>query len=96
MRWWLSKATSSVRPVEDADLQDGGSIDEAVRTDELLLGKEDSPGGEVVFGAGGDKYWERLSLGDNRIVGKLRHVKEAGSPPWTLEVEFSAPIFNAR
>jgi NADH-quinone oxidoreductase subunit B len=36
MRWWLSKATSSVRPVEDADLQDGGSIDEAVRRSVLL------------------------------------------------------------
>lgn len=61
----------------------------------LLLGMDESPGGEVVFGAGGQKYWERLTMGDKRIVGKLRYTRETSSP-WTLEVEFSAPIFNAR
>jgi hypothetical protein len=29
-------------------------------------------GGEIVFGNGGRKYWERLTLGDKRIVGVLR------------------------
>lgn len=62
----------------------------------LLLSKEESPGGEVVFGAGGRKYWDRLILGDKRIVGTLRFATEASSPPWALEVDFSAPIFSAR
>jgi hypothetical protein len=62
----------------------------------LLLSKDESPGGEVVFGAGGRKFWERLTLGDKRIVGKLRYVSETSSPAWMLEFQFSAPIFNAR
>ena len=65
----------------------------------LLLGKEESPGGEIAFSGGAQKYWEQLKVGDNRIVGKVRHAMEAtagGSPPWTFEVSFSAPIFNAR
>ena len=62
----------------------------------LLLSKEESPGGEVVFGAGGQKYWERLTLGDKRIVGKLRYVREGDTPAWTIDADFSAPIFNSR
>lgn len=66
----------------------------------LLLSKEESPGGEIVFGMSGKKYWERLKLGDKRIVGKLHFAKEAssfsGTPAWALEVDFGAPIFNAR
>lgn len=65
----------------------------------LLLSKEESPTGEIVFGAGARKYWERLSVGDNRIVGKVSHAMEAtasGSPAWAFEVTFGAPVFNAR
>lgn len=65
----------------------------------LLLSKEEAPAGEIVFAAGQHKHWEQLKLGDNRIVGKVRHDVEAtasGSPAWTLEATFSAPIFNAR
>ncbi len=65
----------------------------------LLLGKAESPGGEIVFGMGGRKYWQRLSLGDKRIVGSLRYARESGSsdsPAWALDVNFSAPVFNAR
>lgn len=65
----------------------------------LLLSKDESPGGEIVFGAGAEKYWERLTVGGNRVVGKVRYAREAtasGSPAWAFEVSFSAPIFNAR
>ncbi len=65
----------------------------------LLLSKDESPGGEIVFGAGAEKYWERLAVGNNRIVGKVRYAREAtagGSPAWAFEVSFGAPIFNAR
>jgi hypothetical protein len=58
----------------------------------LLLGNVESPGGEVVFVAAGRKYWDRLTLGDKRILGELRYSKDA----WALEVYFNAPIFNAR
>ena len=63
----------------------------------LLLSKEESPTGEIVFGAGGEKFWERLVSGDNRIVGALRHAREAspgGTPGWALDVNFSAPVFS--
>ena len=63
----------------------------------LLLGKEDAPGGEIVFGAGGEKLWERLSAGHNRVGGTLRYTREAGSggtPSWTLDASFSAPVFG--
>ena len=63
----------------------------------LLLGKEDAPGGEVVFGASGEKFWERLAAGDKRIGGALRYPREAspgGSPAWTIDVSFSAPVFG--
>ena len=65
----------------------------------LLLGKAESPGGEIVFGMRGGRYWERLSVGDNRIVGVVRHVSEAGlagSPEWSVDARFSAPVFNVR
>ena len=65
----------------------------------LLLSKEEAPTGEIVFAAGASKYWEQLTLGNNRIVGKVRHGMDAtasGSPAWTLDASFSAPIFNAR
>ena len=65
----------------------------------LLLSKEESPGGEIVFGMGARKYWERLTLGDKRIVGTLRFASEAGmsgSPAWALDVSFSAPVFSVR
>ena len=65
----------------------------------LLLSKDESPGGELVFGMGARKYWEQLTVGDNRIVGKVRYASEAtasGSPAWAIDVSFSAPIFNAR
>jgi len=65
----------------------------------LLLSKEESPGGEIAFAGGAQKYWEHLKVGDNRIVGKVRHAMEAtagGSPAWVLEASFSAPVFNAR
>jgi len=62
----------------------------------LLLGKEEAPGGEIVFGASGEKFWERLSAGNNRVGGALRYTKEAGpggSPPWAIDATFSAPVF---
>ena len=66
----------------------------------LLLSKEESPGGEIVFGAGGEKSWEQLMLGDKRILGKVRLAKEAGpsggSPAWAFDVTFNAPIFSTR
>ncbi len=66
----------------------------------LLLSREEAPAGEIVFGAGAQKHWERLTLGDKRIVGKVRYGKEAstfsGSPAWALDVEFSAPVFSLR
>ena len=63
----------------------------------LLLSKEESPSGEIVFGAGGEKFWERLAGGNNRIVGTLRYAREttpSGSPAWALDVTFSAPVFT--
>jgi len=63
----------------------------------LLLGKEESPGGEIVFGASGEKFWERLSAGDKRIGGVLRYRREAGpggSPAWAIDTTFSAPVFG--
>ena len=63
----------------------------------LLLGKDDAPGGEIVFGAGGEKLWERLSAGHNRVGGELRFSREAGlggTPSWTVVARFSAPVFG--
>ena len=66
----------------------------------LLLSKEESPSGEIVFGAGGKKYWERLILSDKRILGTLRYATEArsfsGTPAWALELDFNVPIPSAR
>ncbi|MCP5249323.1 MAG: hypothetical protein H6942_12455 [Candidatus Accumulibacter sp.] len=62
----------------------------------LLLSKEESPGGEIVFAAGGEKFWERLATGDKRVVGTLHYAKEptvSGSPGWAIDVKFSAPVF---
>ncbi|WP_313950839.1 hypothetical protein [Accumulibacter sp.] len=62
----------------------------------LLLSKDESPGGEVVFAAAGEKFWERLATADKRILGTLHYAKEptpSGSPAWTIDVTFSAPIF---
>ena len=63
----------------------------------LLLGREEAPGGEIVFGAGGEPYWERLFVGNNRVGGTLRYTREAslgGTPAWTLVASFSAPVFG--
>ena len=63
----------------------------------LLLGKDEAPGGEIVFGAGGEKLWERLSAGNNRVGGTLRYSRgpgPGGSPPWTIDASFSAPVFG--
>lgn len=66
----------------------------------LLLGRDESPGGELVFAAGAERYWERLLVGDKRIVGKLRYAVDAsssgGARAWALDASFSAPIFNPR
>jgi len=66
----------------------------------LLLSKEESPSGEIVFAAGAEKYWDRLTVGDKRIVGALRYGVEASSfsdtPAWSLQVNFDAPIFSGR
>jgi hypothetical protein len=57
-------------------------------------------GGEMPFGAGGENSWERLMLGDKRILGTVRLAKEAGpsggAPAWAFEVIFNAPIFSSR
>ena len=60
----------------------------------LLLSKEEAPGGEIVFGTSGEKFWERLTGGDNRIVGTLRYASPGGSPAWAIDVSFSAPVFT--
>lgn len=63
----------------------------------LVLGKEEAAGGEIVFGASGEKFWERLAAGDKRIGGTLRYPREAGaggSPAWAIDVSFSAPVFG--
>lgn len=63
----------------------------------LLLSKEESPGGEIVFAAGGEKFWERLASGDKRVVGTLRYARDpttGGSPAWAIDVSFSAPVFT--
>jgi hypothetical protein len=63
----------------------------------LLLGKAEAPAGEIVFGAGGDQFWERLFAGNNRVGGTLRYTREAGpdgTPSWTLDASFSAPVFG--
>jgi hypothetical protein len=60
----------------------------------LLLSKEESPSGEIVFGASGEKFWERLAAGENRIVGTLRYASPGGSPAWAIDVSFSAPVFT--
>ena len=39
---------------------DSASPDPNVLQGALLLGKEEAPGGEIVFAAGGEKFWERL------------------------------------
>ena len=66
----------------------------------LLLSKQESPSGEIVVGAGGQKYWERLVLGDKRIVGTLHFAKEASSfsdtPAWAIDLDFSVPVPSAR
>lgn len=66
----------------------------------LLLSKQESPSGEIVIGAGGEKYWERLALGDKRLAGTLRFAREAssssGTPAWALDFNFSVPVPNAR
>jgi hypothetical protein len=67
---------------------------------ELLLSKDESPGGAIVFGAGGQKHWERLILSDKRMLGTLRYGMEAGSfsgtPAWALELDFNVPVPSAR
>ena len=63
----------------------------------LLLSKTESPGGEIVFGASGEKFWERLAAGDKRMAGTLRYAKAttpSGSPAWTIDVNFSAPAMT--
>ena len=63
----------------------------------LLLGKAEAPAGEIVFGVGGEPFWERLFAGNNRVGGTLRYTREAGSggtPSWTLDATFSAPVFG--
>ena len=65
----------------------------------LLLSREDAPGGEIAFGAAGERLWERLSAGQNRVGGMLRYGREAGAggaPAWTLDASFSAPVFSSR
>jgi hypothetical protein len=66
----------------------------------LLLSKDESPGGEIVFGAGGQKHWERLILSDKRMLGTLRYGAEArsfsGTPAWALELDFNVPVPGAR
>ena len=66
----------------------------------LLLSKDESPGGEIVFGAGGQKHWERLILSDKRMLGTLRYATEArsfsGTPAWALALDFNVPVPNAR
>ena len=76
---------------------DAASPDLNVLQGALLLGKDEAPGGEIVFAAGGEKFWERLSAGNNRVVGTLRYAREAGpggSPSWAIDVGFSAPVFG--
>ncbi|MCE9660907.1 MAG: hypothetical protein K8R60_20460 [Burkholderiales bacterium] len=63
----------------------------------LLLSREESPEGEIVFGASGNKFWERLAAGDKRIGGVLRYARErspSGSPAWAIDATFSAPVFG--
>ena len=66
----------------------------------LLLSKGESPGGEIVFGAGGQKHWERLILSDKRMLGTLRYATEArsfsGTPAWALDLDFNVPVPGAR
>ena len=66
----------------------------------LLLSKAESPSGEIVFAAGAEKYWERLSVTQQRIVGKVSYAVKASTfsdtPAWVLDVEFSAPVFKGK
>ena len=36
--------------------------------------------------------WQRLLVADKRVVGKLQYADNLGSDPWSLDVEFSAPV----
>ena len=38
--------------------------------------------------------WQRLLVGDKRVVGKLQYA-DSDAPAWSLEAEFSAPVFGS-
>ena len=49
------------------------------------------PDGSSNYGIGAPSIWQRLLVEDNRVVGKLQYA----STDFSLDVEFSAPVFGS-
>ena len=56
-----------------------------------LKAKPYAPGEGGMLTASGGPQWQRLSVADKRVVGKLKY---EGSD-WALDAEFSAPVFGS-
>ena len=50
-----------------------------------------TPDGSSTANASGPTIWQRLRVGDKRVVGKLQEA----FIDWSLDVEFSAPVFGS-